>query len=294
MLLAQAEGLEGAAKTAKVTEATAFLQKYLEELPGDPKAEAALARAQIMSGDPTAAERVFGQMVANPDKYNDQQLFEAGVNAARADKSKEAVALFEAGLKKNPYSRDALFNIALTHQKLENHAEAEKYLRELVKIDPENPEVYQVFALNYQSLAKTAKEASAKKPASSPEAKHYAAMNDSLLHYFKRYQEAPVKVSFNLWSHDGAKHVLAGNLENLTDTAKTYTVKFEFLDATGNVVARKDASIEGVAAKGSKGFRVEAEGEGVVAFRYAPLSGPDCKLATGEGIAVLVCTSKSD
>ncbi len=271
VLLAQAEGLEGAAKTAKVAEATAFLQKYLEEFPGDPKAEAALARAQIMSGDPTAAERVFGQMVANPDKYNDQQLFEAGVNAARADKAKEAVALFEAGLKKNPYSRDALFNIALTQQKLENHAEAEKYLRELVKIDPENPEVYQVFALNYQSLAKKAKDAAAKKPATSPEAKNYAAMNDSLLHYFKRYQEAPVKVSFNLWSHDGTKHVLAGNLENLTDAAKSYTLKFEFLDATGNVVTTKDAVLDAVGAKASKGFRVEAEGEGVVAFRYAPL-----------------------
>ena len=271
VLLAQAEGLEGAAKAAKVAEATAYLQKYLEEFPGDVKAEGALARAQIMSGDPSAAERVFGQMTANPDKYTDQQLFEAGVNAARADKPKEAVALFEAGLKKNPYSRDALFNAALTQQKLENFAESEKHLRTLVTVDPENPEVYQVFALNYRGLAEKAKVAAAKKPPTSPEALAYKALNDSLLHYYQKYQDAPVKVSFNLWSHDGTKHVLAGTLENLTDAAKSYTVKFEFLDATGKVVTTKDASLEAVGAKGSKAFRVEVEGEGVVAFRYAPL-----------------------
>jgi tetratricopeptide (TPR) repeat protein len=271
VMLAQAEALEGEAKTAKIAQVTAYLQKYLQEFPGDPKAEAALARAQIMSGDPTAAERVFGQMTANPDKYTDQQLFEAGVNAARAEKPKEAVALFEAGLKKNPYSRDALFNIALTQQKLENYAEAEKYLRQLAKIDPENPEVYQVFALNYQALARKAKDAAAKKPATSPEAAAFKAANDSLLHYFQRFQDAPVKVTFNLWSHNEAKHVLAGTLENLTDAAKSYTIKFEFLDASGKVVTTKDATLDGVAAKGSKAFRVEVEGDGVIAFRYAPL-----------------------
>lgn len=272
VLLAQAEGLEGAAKTAKVAEATAYLENFLKEFPGDSKAEGALARAQIMSGDSAAAERVFGQMTANPDKYNDQQLFEAGVNAARANKAKEAVALFEAGLKKNPYSRDALFNIALTQQKLEDFVGAEAHLRRLVEVDPENPEVYQVFALNYRGMAEKAKVAAAKKPATSPEAKAYTTLNDSLLHYFQRFQEAPVKVSFNLWSHDGGKHVLAGTLENLTDTAKSYTLKFEFLDATGKVIATKDAPLEAVGAKGSKAFRVEAEGEGVVAFRYAPLN----------------------
>jgi hypothetical protein len=87
VLLGQAESLDGEAKTAKVAQATAYLQAYLVEFPGDAKAEATLARAQIMSGDASAAERVFGAMVATPDKYTDQALFEAGVNAARADQA---------------------------------------------------------------------------------------------------------------------------------------------------------------------------------------------------------------
>ena len=140
MMLSHGEGLEGDAKKAKVEQASAYLQKFLAEFPGDPKAEAALARAQIMSGDEGAAERVFGAMAANPEKYTDVQLFEAGVNAARSEKAKEAAALFEQGLKKNPYSRDGLFNISLTYQKLERYPAAEATLRRLVDVDPENPD----------------------------------------------------------------------------------------------------------------------------------------------------------
>jgi hypothetical protein len=47
-------------------------------------------------------------------------------------------------------------------------------------------------------------------------------------------------------------------------------VKFEFLDAAGNVVTAKEAAVGAVAGKKSKAFRVEVEGAGVVAYRYAP------------------------
>jgi tetratricopeptide (TPR) repeat protein len=299
VMLAHAETLEGEAKTAKVAQATAYLQKYLEEFPGDAKAEAALARAQIMSGDEGAAARVFGAMAANPDRYTDQQLFEAGVNAARADKSVEAAALFQAGLKKNPYNRDGLFNTALTLQKLEKGAEAEGFIRRLIAVDPENPEAYQVMALNYQTQAKAEKRlidslrkealdaandrrtTTAQKNATAARVKaelepaevRFKTTNDSLLQYFNRYQNAKAKMTFNLWSHDGNKHVLAGAVDNLTDAPADYTVKFEFIDASGTTVATKEVSIAAVAAKASKSFRIEVEGAGVVAFKYAPFSG---------------------
>ena len=299
MMLGHAENLEGEAKTAKVKQATAFLQKYLQEFPGDAKAEGALARAQIMSGDAGAAERVFGAMAANPEKYSAEQLFEAGVNAARADKSKEAIALFEAGLKKNPYSRDALFNVALTLQKVERGRDAEPYIRRLIEIDPENPEAYQVFALNYQnqargekavidSLRKAALDAANDKKTTNaqknaiaarikgelePREAAYKATNDSLLKHFNRYQNAKAKVTFNLWSHDGAKHILGGNVDNLGEAPADFVVKFDFIDAAGKVIASKEASLTAVAAKGSKAFRLEVDGEGIVAFKYAPFSG---------------------
>ncbi len=299
LMLSHAEGLEGERKTAKVKQAIEYLGKYNAEFPGDAKAEATLARAQIMTGDAGAAQKVFADMIANADKYSDAALLDAGVNAARAEQSKEAAALFEAGLKKNPYSRDGLFNVALTLQKMERFGDAEAYIRRLIAIDPENPEAYQVLALNYQSTAKVhkvkvdslrkialdaandKKTTMAQKNAKASEVKAlldpvealYKADNDSLLSAFTRYQNAKAKMSFNLWSHDGAKHVLAGQVDNLQEAAADYTVVFEFMDAAGNVKGTKEAALAGIAAKGSKAFRVEIEGDGIVAFRYKPFSG---------------------
>lgn len=273
LLIAQGENLEGDAKKAKMQEASTYLQAFLAEFPGDAKAQGALARAQIASGDAAAAERVFGEMIAGPDKYSDTQLFEAGVNAARAERPKEASQLFMAGLKKNPYSRDGLFNLSVTLQNMEQWDEMRDPLTRLIAIDPENPDNYRLWATYYQGRAKGAKDAAAKKPATSPEAKAYAAINDSLLKYFERMQKAPVKVGFNLWAHDGTKHTLAGSVENLTEGEKSYTLKFEFLNAAGNVVTSKEAVVEGVASKTAKSFRLEVDGEGIVAFRYAPLGG---------------------
>lgn len=271
LIMGSAESLEGDAKKAKFADASAYLEAFLAEFPGDPKAQGALARAQIASGNTAAADKVFGDMVANPDKFTDGALFEAGVNAARADRASDAAALFNAGLKKNAASRDGLFNLAVTLQKLEKWNEVPPILSRLLVVDPENPENYQLWALYFQNEAKVRKDAAAKKPATSPEAKAYAAANDSLLKYFKRFSEAPVKLTVNLWSHDGNKHTLGGTVENLTDAEKSYTVKFEFLDATGNVVTAKEAAVGAVAGKKSKAFRVEVEGAGVVAYRYAPL-----------------------
>jgi tetratricopeptide (TPR) repeat protein len=270
LIMAQGESADSVAKVAKMKAAAAYLEDYLKEFPADTKAEAALARAQMATGDTSVADRIFGAMVSNPEKYSDSQLVEAGVNAARADRAKDAAALFEAGLKKNPYSRDGLFNLAVTLDNQDAFDRERDVLMRLTAIDPENPENYRLWARFFQNRARGAKEAAAKKPATSPEAKEYAAVNDSLLKYFQRFQEAPVRVSFNLWSHDGAKHVLGGSIENLSDAQKSYTLKLEFLDATGKVVATKEQPVEAVAAKGAKSFRIEVEGEGIIAFRYAP------------------------
>ncbi|MEO6446245.1 MAG: FxLYD domain-containing protein [Gemmatimonadaceae bacterium] len=268
LIMSQGDNLEGDAKSAKFAEASTFLESYLREFPNDAKAQGALARAQIASGNAGAAEKVFGTMIASPGNYTDQQLFEAGVNAARAERAADASKLFELGLQKNALSRDGLFNYAVTLQKLEKWDKIAPVLTRLIEVDPENPDNYQLWALYYQQQAKTAKDAAAKKPATSPEAKAYVAANDSLLKYFKRMQEAPVKVTFNLWSHDETKHTLAGTVENTSDSSKNYTIKFEFLDAAGNKVTEKDAVVEGVASKGLKSFRVEVEGPNVLAYRY--------------------------
>jgi hypothetical protein len=117
-----------------------------------------------------------------------------------------------------------------------------------------------VLASYYQERAKTEKNAAQKK-----------VLNDSLLKYFKEYSEPTVKVTFNLFSHDGPRHTLGGTIENLSAAAKSYTLKIDFLDNQGNVVASQEANVAAVEPKTSKPFRVSVEQDGVVAFKYAKI-----------------------
>jgi tetratricopeptide (TPR) repeat protein len=260
LLAASAETAEGAKKVELAKEAAVAYQAYLKDYPGDGGAQSGLARVQIMAGDSASANKIYADMLSAPDQYSDMQLFEAGVNAARAEKSKESAQLFEAGLKKNPFYRDALFNVSVTYLQSGQLDKMPPILERLVTVDPNNPENYRVFVNYYQEKAKTEKVAAAKK-----------VLNDSVLKYFKLFSEPTAKVTFNLFSHDGAKHTLGGTIENLSPAAKTYTLKVDFLDNSGNTVATQEATVGAVDPKTSKPFRIAIEKEGVVAFKYAPV-----------------------
>jgi tetratricopeptide (TPR) repeat protein len=269
----QAEKLEGEAKTAAMNEVVTYLQEYLKEFPGDMKAQSAIATAQLKSGDIAAARKLFDEMLSNPDKYTDLNLLEAGVGAARASQNAMAAQLFEAGLKKNPYSRDGLFNLATvyTDSTLGKMEQMPEILKRLNAVDPENPDNAQLAALYWQAKARSLRAAAEGKDLPDPAAVAFKIANDSLLTYYEKFQNAKTKVSFNLFSHDEGRHVLAGSVENRSDEEKNYTLKFEFLDASGKVLETREVSVEGVRGKGSKSFRVElTDKPGVAAFRYAP------------------------
>lgn len=284
--LVRAQNAAGDDKVRFAKDAAARYDEYLKEFPDDAKAQGSRAAALQLAGDTQAVGQIFQQMIADPSKYTDVQLFEAGVGAARAENAADAAKLFEAGLQKNPFNRDGLFNLAVTLNSMKQYDKMQPVLDRLIAIDPNNPEAYQLYAIVYQDRARATKAAAekgttpakpgAKTPRKAPMdpalVKQFNAQNDSVLIFFKKFQEAPAKVSFNLFSHDGAKHVLGGTIENLTEAEKSYDLKVEFLDVSGKVIATGDAKVEAVPAKGNKPFRIETQGEGIVAFRYAPIA----------------------
>lgn len=273
LMIDQAEKADSAQLAPKMNEVVAYLQEYLKEFPGDMKAQSAIATAQLKSGDVAAARRLFDEMLANPDKYTDLNLLEAGVGAARASQNAMAGQLFEAGLKKNPYSRDGLFNLATVYSDtaLGKINMMPEILKRLNEVDPENPDNAQLGALYWQARARGLRAAAEGKDLPDPAAVAFKMANDSLLHYFEKFQNAKTKVTFNLFSHDEGRHVLAGSIENRGDEEKSYTLKFEFMDVTGKVLETREVNVEGVRGKGSKSFRVElTDKPGVAAFRYSP------------------------
>jgi tetratricopeptide (TPR) repeat protein len=271
MMSSHAETLEGEEKTKFLNNAASLLEAHIKEFPSEARAEAELARIKMLAGDSTLANALFARMAAEPDRYSYQDLFEGGVAAFRSGKKAEAIALFDAGLKKNPYYRDGLFNLATILDQAQEHDRMPPVLETLQIVDPENPEVYQLWALYYRKKAEVARDAAKGKPQTAPEVKAFAAVNDSLLKYFNRYNEAPVRVAFTLFAHDGDKHTLGGTVENKGKESKSYTLKFDFLNAQGQTVTSKEAVVDAIEAGRSKSFRLEVEGAGIIAFKYAPL-----------------------
>ena len=254
----QAASAEGAERDRLNKRAIELYRGYLQENPSDANAQAYLARALAASGDTASVASIYAEMLANPTKFTDIQLFEAGVTALSAEKFQEATQLIESGLKLNPYYRDALFNLANAYFRMNDAQRMQPVLKRLVEVDPDNPDNWRLYAGYYQLLEKAEKNAARKK-----------ALTDTLIKSIELFQKMPVKVSFSGFTHQGATHTLTGQVENLGDAAKSFELKFEFLDKSGQVVATQTANVGTVAPKESKPFTVSVNQSGIASYRYA-------------------------
>jgi tetratricopeptide (TPR) repeat protein len=210
------------------------------------------------------------------------------VTAARTKQTADATTLFEAAYKKNAYHRDVLYNLAIMYLNGDKYAKVVPVVRELVAVDPSNGENYRLFTIAYANEQKGFNEkiksynALAKKAKLPKTVKAYEdsariffdsakAVADSALKYNNIAEAFPMKVTFNEFSTQEDKSTLGGSIMNNTEQAQTYTVKVDFLDATGKVVTSQTATVGPVAPGSSGRFSVTGSGASIAAFRYAPL-----------------------
>lgn len=274
------QGAPAADKPARAREAAAAIRAAVAAAPNSPDAprlQASLAQMLTLAGDTASLGAVYADQLANPAKYDDLALTNAGVIASQANKPEDAARLFAAALEKNPLQRDALNNLAATDLALKRFADVVAVAQRLVAVDPANPDNQLFIAYGYQGLANAAKTPAAKK-----------ALTDSLLKYNKLSQEMPVKVTFTEFTRGDTRAVLGMNVEAVKPTSssttggragarpaaaasgapRTYNFTVEFLDKNGAVVDTQQVSVGPVAPGQSKAQRVESSKGGVVAFRY--------------------------
>jgi tetratricopeptide (TPR) repeat protein len=261
----QAEAATGADQKRLARESADALQTFLKESPaGDELASSArssLARMLSVAGDTAGVTRTYAAVLASPSTYSEYDLIQAGLAASRAGRDDDAVKLFEAAATQNPYSRDALFNLSASLFNSSHYDRELPYIKRLIDLDPNNPENYRIMAGAYQGLSKAEKNAKIK-----------AALTDTLVKAFEKYQKLPTVVSFKSFSHNGTTHTVVGYVENrdtTTKTAKSYVIPFEFLDGTGKVVATQTVNVGPVAPKEKKEFTVKVDQSGIASYRYA-------------------------
>jgi tetratricopeptide (TPR) repeat protein len=227
----------------------------------------------------------------------------AAVTAAKANQNQDALKLFEAARAVNPYHRDALYNVARLYLLDSMYTKGIDAVRQLITVDPSNPDNYQLLAIayaaeqkGYQNKEKALRDSAANLGKRANTAKTQAERNrainaaalldkpikamgdstknmvDSALKYQDLYMKLPAKVTFSEFTAGDAKTTIGGTIMNNTDAARSFTLKIDFLDKSGNAVATQTVNVGPVEAHRSAPFKAEATGAGIVAFKYAPIT----------------------
>jgi len=264
-----------------------------------------LCRVAIASGDTGSLRQTYKEPLANPSTFSYPDLMNAGVCMARAEMQPEAVTLFSGAYEKNPYHRDVLSNLSIVLLRDNKHDKALPLTVRLVSVEPNNPENLQLLVLAYAGIAQRSRAArlagnpaapgtkggtkvppGTKAPATGTKAppagpRLSAAATDSLFKIEKAYTDSAVtangkkdslavRVQLNDFTATKDKAVLAGSV-SLSTSLKApegeYTLKVDFLDAKGGVVAAKEAKVATTAQKVGR-FKIEAPGANIAAFRY--------------------------
>jgi tetratricopeptide (TPR) repeat protein len=260
----RADAASGAAKRAAAKDAEKAWQDYIATADNDLLLSDALdnaARAYTAAGDSATIPTLYAPMLNNPSKYGELSLVHAGVVATRNGRQPDAAKLFEAALQANPYSRDAINNLAATYIQNNQYTKAFPLIDKLVALDPSNPDNPLLYAFAYQGLYKGTKDKKLQK-----------IYTDSLVYFNNKSENAPAKLLVSEFTRRANATILSGTIENRSTAAKTYNLSVELLDKTGNVVGTETTTVGPVAAKSVGTFKINSTAGGVYGYRYKPIS----------------------
>jgi tetratricopeptide (TPR) repeat protein len=237
-----------------------WFQKVRENDPTNSDAMFGMAEAYSELGNEAEAIKIYDEVLANAANMSALDLFSAGGKLFNASEFDKAAQAFEAGLEKNPYYRDALFNLANTYLEIAQdesrpQAERDEALRKmddvthrLVEVDPHSRVVYRILAAAHTLQG----------------------MDDSTEIIMQTMEALTFEVAVDLSRSTDGGYMVAGRIINLKKDAETAvpTITFEFLDASGNVIDSETTGGQTLAAGASTQFHLTAPGEGIVAWRY--------------------------
>ncbi len=250
-------------------------------------ARSSMVQVSLAMGDTASAKAAYQPQLSDPSKYTFNQLIQAGVAAAHANDDDAARTLFHSAYVANPYHRDALSNLAIYDIRAQQYDSALVLVKRLDQVDPDGNNgrlatlTYAGLAKRYADLNKdiVARYAKAKGAALKKVLTDSAALTtdsnrvytDLAVKANARADSMPVVVAFTEFSNTNDKVTLGGTIANHSQTEKTYTMKVDFLDKTGAVVASQQQTVGPVAPGTAGQFSVTTTGPGITAFKYAPL-----------------------
>src|SRR5256714_5357349 len=199
------DAASGAAKRAAAKEAIKPWQDYIAVPSNDLLLADAIdnaARMYVAAGDSASVPSLYAPLLANPSKYGEIALVHAGVVATRNGRQADASRLFDAALAQNPYSRDAINNLAATYIQNNEFSKAFPLIDKLVSMDPSNPDNPLLYAFAYQGLYKGTKDKKLQK-----------IYTDSLVYFNNKSESAAVKLMVSEFTRRPDGTVVGGAIQ---------------------------------------------------------------------------------
>lgn len=265
-------------KSEMAKKAVETYRRYLELNPNDFTTKLRILKLEGAKLDAAAAEKLVAELQAAGTAVSDAQLVDVGNELSKNDQFAPALTVFTMALKRNPSSRDALYNTAVALNNLERYDEIAPYFTKLRTVDPNNPGIYQLGqnTIRARRLAIQTKANKGVRPKPGQSVTLTPAQNaqmkvlqDSLLAYTNLMQNVTPIVQVTQFSPSEQGAAFGAFVQvPPAKPAGAYTVTVEFLNAQEQVVATGSATTKAIEPGSSEPIKVDGKGAGIVAFRY--------------------------
>ncbi len=240
-------------------EAAATLRQYLSWNPGETDARRSLAYSLRELGRTEDAEALENELVSefsrmNLDSLGFQDLMAVAVSQFNGGRYDQAATVFQKLMDRNPWSRDAVYNLANTYLAMKDNRNLVDIGLRLVRIEPMNEDVYRLVGQGYRGLEK----------------------QDSLLIMAERLVTLPANVEVTGFAVGGAGArwtAVATGRAAMDATGKAIppapvTLTLEFVNEAGAVLATEQLSIPALPAGATHELRADGRVEGIAGWRY--------------------------
>lgn len=239
-------------------EAIQTLNRYLTWNPGDADARRSLVFSFREAGMADSADAVEQALVAefaamNLDSLSSNDLMAVGVSHFNAKEYRRAAEIFEKLKARNPWSRDAVYNLANAYLALDDKPNLTSSSRELLAIEPMNEDAYRLLGQGYRDR-----------------------FQDSLLVVAEQMVGLPIHIEVTGFapSSSGARLMATAIGREAMDVSGTrltpvpVNLVVEFVTEDGTVLGSQAVTIPALEAKATHEFMAEARAEGIAGWRY--------------------------
>ncbi|HET9293054.1 MAG TPA: tetratricopeptide repeat protein [Gemmatimonadales bacterium] len=239
----------------RYAEALPVWEQYLKWAPNEVDARKGYARALRASGQADKAAAIERELISTgADEVSTDDLMTAGVNFFRDKNYTEAASAFSRVVAREPWNRDALFNLANSYLGAQDPANLLKAATALNEVDPMNESSKKLLAQAYQMQKN----------------------QDMTIKLYTELEAMPFSLSMDEFSLTSGGARAAGTatgraaktVDGKPIAPKPVTLLFEFVDEGKAVVATSERVVPPL--KEGETARVEAEavGSGIVGWRY--------------------------